>query len=124
MSIENVFQLLGLTYTVIGIAILLHPKYYKSMIADFIKSPAIVFLNAFIVLAMGYLLLLVNNEWEAGAPVIITIIGWLALIKGLFILLLPKLYLQFAGLVKVKYLRFEAVIAIILGLCLLYLGFV
>lgn len=122
MTIENVFQFLGLTYTVIGFAILIHPKYYKKMIDEYVKSAPIMFLNGFIVLAMGYLLLLANNTWEAEAPVIVTVIGWLALIKGLTILLLPNIYLKIAKMINLRHLKFEAIASIILGLALLYLG--
>lgn len=123
MEIKNIFQLLGVSYTVIGLAILANPLYYKKMIDEYIRSAPVIFLNAFIVLALGYFFLMVNSSWSAGLPIIITIIGWLSIAKGLFILLLPKAYIKFVKQMQLHYFTFEASMAVILGIVLLYLGF-
>lgn len=123
MEIKNLFQLLGIIYTVMGLAILANPKYYKSMISEYIRSSPVIFLNAVIVLAFGYFFLLVNSSWSTGLPLIITILGWLAVVKGLYILLLPQSYIKLVKSMKLHYLTFEASMAVILGIALLYLGF-
>ncbi len=123
MEITLVFQLLGVAYTAIGLAILLNPSYYKKMLDEYIRSTPIVFLNAFLVLVLGYILLVVNHTWGSGAPVLITILGWLGLIKGLYIILLPKQYAKLIRGMKLKYLPMEAAFTVILGIVLLYLGF-
>lgn len=123
MDIKNVFQLLGIAYTVIGLAILANPKYYKKMIEEYVRSTPVIFFNAFIVLALGYFFLMVNSEWSVGLPLIVTIIGWLAIIKGIYILVLPQSYIKLAKKLSLHFLTFEASMAVILGIILLYLGF-
>ncbi len=123
MEIKNVFQLLGIAYTVIGLAILANPKYYKKMIDEYIRSAPVMFFNAFIILALGYFFLMVNSSWSVGLPLIVTVLGWLAIIKGAYILILPQSYVKIAKAVKLHYLTFEASMAVILGIILLYLGF-
>lgn len=123
MEIKHVFQLLGISYTVIGLAILANPKYYKKMIDEYIRSAPVMFFNAFIVLALGYFFLMVNSSWSVGLPLIVTIVGWLAIIKGVYILIMPQSYVKIAKAVKLHYLTFEASMAVILGIILLYLGF-
>ncbi len=123
MDIKIIFQVLGIVYAVTGLAILANPKYYKKMIADYIRSTPVIFLNAVIVLVLGYFFLLVNSSWATGVPLIITIVGWVSILKGLYILLLPQSYLKLAKSMQLHYLTFEASMAVILGIILLYLGF-
>jgi hypothetical protein len=39
---------------------------------------------------LGVTVVVLNNVWTSGLPLLVTIIGWLMLIKGAFILLLPN----------------------------------
>ena len=57
--------------------------------------------------------------------VIITIVGWLALIKGIVILIQPKIMIMLAKAMakKESILRIEAIAVIILGLVFSFLGF-
>ena len=123
MDVKNVFQFLGVIYTVIGLAILLNPKYYKHMIEEYSRSAPVMFLNGCIVLAMGYFFLVANSSWSGGTPLIVTIIGWLAIVKGIYILFLPQNYAKIAKSIKLHFLTFEGSLAVIMGIILLYLGF-
>jgi hypothetical protein len=123
MNVIHVFRLLGLTYTVIGLAILLHPRYYKRMIDDYVRSAPAMFLNGFMVLAIGYLFLAVHNAWTNDLPVIVTVIGWLALVKGVVILLVPNVYVRIARFMNIRFLKFEALVTLVVGVILLYLSF-
>ena len=57
--------------------------------------------------------------------VIITIIGWIALIKGIVILIRPKIMIALSRAMtkKAGVLKIEAVVVIILGLAFSFLGF-
>ena len=48
-----------------------------------------IFLGGVIALIMGSVLVTLNNIWTSGIPFIITIIGWLALLKGVFLTVFP-----------------------------------
>ena len=68
-------------------------------------------------------MILGHNVWSGGAlPVIVTLIGWLALIKGLLLLFLsPEAVL--GGLQYEQLFYMYAAIALILGVYLTYAGF-
>jgi hypothetical protein len=76
-------------------------------------------------LVVGFLLVTFHNTWTKDFSVIITILGWMALIKGILILVGPKLMVSLtrAMVEKEKFLKIESVIIIILGLALSFLGF-
>lgn len=52
------------------------------------------FVAGFVTLMIGILSVLAHNMWVAGWPVIITIFGWSALIKGVILITYPDLTLK------------------------------
>jgi hypothetical protein len=55
-----------------------------------VHNPVLVFLVGAILVPAGLALVLGHNVWSGGKlPVVVTVVGWLALFKGLFFLLLP-----------------------------------
>jgi protein-S-isoprenylcysteine O-methyltransferase Ste14 len=73
---------------------------------------------------MGAVLIVMNNIWTSGLSLLITILGWLTLIKGAFLLLFPNLALSlYRKFNKDSVLMAGGIVAFILGLVLLYLGF-
>ena len=76
-------------------------------------------------LAIGYLILAFHNTWTKDLSLIITIIGCLAMIKGILILIRPNMIIALskAMVQKESILKIEAVVVIILGLAFSFLGF-
>jgi len=72
-----------------AIGIFLNFNTYQGMIGEFSKSPSLCYLGGFMALLMGLVILQFHNKWEAGWPVVITILGWITLIKGLLLILFP-----------------------------------
>lgn len=58
---------------------------------DLYDNAALTYLTGFIAVTFGLLIIGYHNLWVADWRVLITIIGWLALIKGLIFIVLPKL---------------------------------
>lgn len=125
MSDAQIFQVFSLVYIAVGIGIFVNPDFYKKIFEDCIESPAVMYLGGVLALVVGYLIVAFHNTWTCDLSVIITVIGWLALIKGVIILLLPKTMaaLTKAIMKKTIFLKIEAVVVIILGLALSFLGF-
>ena len=84
-----VAALFGPIYVVAGIGILLDPNHYRRMIEEFLRSPALVYLGGAIALAAGLSILYFHNSWSGDWRVIITILGWLACLKGAHLLIFP-----------------------------------
>jgi uncharacterized protein YjeT (DUF2065 family) len=81
--------LIGPIYVVVGIGILIDPNHYRRMIEDFLRSPALVYLGGAMALAAGLSILYFHNSWSGDWRVIVTILGWLACLKGAHLLIFP-----------------------------------
>jgi hypothetical protein len=125
MTDAVIFQLLGLLYLAVGIGILVNQNFYRKLLEDFTQNLSASYLGGAAALVIGYLIVVYHNVWEMNWPVIITIAGWLALIKGLLILISPSLAFDMAkGLKRNKtYLYASAAFLAIFGAILMYLGF-
>ena len=75
-----------------------------------------------IFLPLGALLVLTHNDWEMSPSVIVTILGWLILIKCLVLILFPQLALKAKAIYSKSesflkwYLRICGTLYILLGL--------
>lgn len=125
MSDAQIFQIFSLVYLAIGIGILLNPDFYRKLYEDFIENSSTLYIGGVMGLVIGYLIVAFHNTWTMDWSVIITIIGWIALIKGIVILVQPKILITLtkAILKKESILKIEAIVIIIIGLALSFLGF-
>jgi len=120
-----IFQLIGLIYLAVGIGILIHPEFYKKLLADFSQNLSASYLGGIIALVIGYVLVFYHNTWSYNWPVIITIIGWMSLVKGLWILISPSSAFDMAKALKRNkvYLLVCGAILAVFGIILMYIGF-
>lgn len=86
--------------TVIGLSHLLQPR---SWVEFFIwlreKGHVGVFVNGFITLAFGSFIVGFHNVWE-GLPIVLTLLGWSQVLKGLVNFVAPQLALR--GLARIS----------------------
>ena len=125
MSDAQIFQVFSLVYIAVGIGILINPDFYKKLYEDFIERTSVMYLGGLIALVVGYLIVAFHNTWTKDLSIIITIVGWLALAKGISIFIRPNLMIALIkALMKNKsFLKIEAIIVIIIGLLFAFLGF-
>jgi hypothetical protein len=125
MSDVQIFQLLSIAYLSVGIGIAVNSDLYKKIFRDFVENTTCLYFGGIMALVVGFLLVTFHNTWTKDFSVIITILGWMALIKGVTILVLPKVMVALtkAMVEKENFFKIESVIIIILGLGLAFLGF-
>jgi len=125
MSDAQIFQIISIVYITIGIGIFVNPGFYKKLFEDFTENTAVMYLGGVMALTIGYLILAFHNTWTKDWSVIITIVGCLAMIKGILILIRPNLIIALskAMVQKESTLKIEAIAVIILGLAFSFLGF-
>ena len=125
MSDAQIFQIISLMYLAVGLGMLINPGFYKKLFTDFIENAAVMYIGGIMGLAIGYVIVAFHNTWVRDWSVIITIIGWLALVKGALILIQPKLMIALTKVFMKKEmtLKIEAVVIIVLGLAFSFLGF-
>jgi uncharacterized protein YjeT (DUF2065 family) len=125
MSDAQIFQLFSLVYLAVGVGMLISPGFYKKLFTDFCENAAVMYLGGVSALAIGYVILAhrgirCTQDWS----MILSLIGWIALIKGILILIQPKMMIALTkAMLKENLLKIEAVVIIILGLALSFLGF-
>ena len=118
-------KVLGL-WLLIGCAVvLLKPKVVDIMIREINNSTALFYLTAFFTLIAGILIIVGHNIWS-GWPIVITLIGWISFIRGLLRLFFPERIKKLLDwiLEHKNYLYTSCVIGIVIGLYLLYFGFI
>lgn len=83
-------KLATILYLAVGLGILLSPANYRSIYKEVISSPTLTYFSALMALFFGTLIVLFHNIWVQDWPVLITLIGWIGMVKGTIILIFPK----------------------------------
>lgn len=83
-------KLLGPYMIIVAIGILLNLKFYQKMVDDFFKNSALLYLGGVMALFFGLLIVLFHNVWACSWTLIITIMGWLGIIKGVWLIVFPN----------------------------------
>jgi len=92
MSVRTVFlaRLLGLYCIIMAVAMVLQPNAFATIVHSFVDDAPLVLISGVFTLFAGLAIVLLHNDWSGGAlPVIITLLGWLTLIKAVVLLVLP-----------------------------------
>lgn len=118
-------KIIGLIYLVIGLGLVLNPKYYHKMFNDLLGDKPLMYISGLLALIVGFLLVTYHNIWEANWAVIITVFGWLALIKGVLILVLPTIMTKICkDLFKTSNaFLVDGLLVLVLGIVFAYFGF-
>jgi hypothetical protein len=75
----------------IGIAMLINHNRFPDMVGQYAQNQALIFLTGILSLLGGLSIVRVHNVWTGGWRVILTVLGWLAIIGGLVRMWLPHL---------------------------------
>ena len=83
-------KILGLVYLAVGLGMIFSPGYYREKFEEMVKNASFMYLGGLLALVVGFLVITYHNIWENSWVVLVTIIGWLALLKGLLLLIFPR----------------------------------
>ncbi len=117
---------LGVYCVIIALTILSNKAMYRSVLKSFASNQALLYLSGFLALGLGLMIVLLHNTWNTGPEVIISLIGWIVLLKGVVRLAFPAYtarMLAAAEQMKDEYVVLLAYGIIILGTYLTYQGF-
>ncbi len=83
-------RLIGLYLVVAAVSMATHREIAASAMATVIQNPAFLWLGGLIALLAGLAIVLVHNCWSGGVRVVlVTLVGWLAIAKGIVFLFVP-----------------------------------
>lgn len=117
-----VAKMLSLLYIATGISAFAGQTTFQAMLKGIISSRAVSFTLGFIALISGVFLVQYHNFWVKDWTVLITIIGWVALVKGFFFIAYPDSLKWFQPWFKNT--QMFGTVALALGLLFGYFGFI
>jgi len=82
-------KVIGLFGAISTLAIMIRYKLHLVMEENTAKNPTTIYLSGFLFLILGILLTVSHQLWTRDWRVVITILGWLILIKGIMRILFP-----------------------------------
>lgn len=120
-----VAQVAAIIYLSVGVGILVDKKYYSKVFDNMLKDTTAMYLGGFMALLVGFALVTFHNDWMKSWEVLVTVIGWMALVKGVMLIAFPRTFLGIVKpWIKSKNLSAMAVAVVVLGLIFGYFGFV
>jgi len=129
MSSRTIFlsRLIGLYCIVIALSMMTRRQSTVETVTALLQNPSMMLIVGIITLAAGLAVVLAHNKWSGGAlVVIVTLVGWITLIKGLSLLFLPhemevRLFLGRLHYRQLFYMY--TAFSLVLGVYLTYGGF-
>jgi hypothetical protein len=119
-------KLIGLFTTVVGLCIGVHKDQSVTTIDALAHSPDVLLVFGVVALLAGLAIVLSHNVWSGGVlPVVITLLGWILVLRGVVLLFLAPETL--AGLLEA--MQFERLfyaylgVTVLIGVYLTYAGF-
>jgi hypothetical protein len=118
-------KLMGPILFAVGISILIDEKSIRAMAKDVLRSHALLYIFGIFDLLLGLVLVVIHNLWVMDWRVIITLIGWISVVRGIVrMLFTPFIIKNGPKLIKKQGLLMSvAIVMLILGAALSYYGY-
>jgi hypothetical protein len=119
-------KLIGLYCVLFGLAMALQKQVMVDIVAALLRNGPLLLILEAIAVTAGLAMVIGHNVWSGGAlPVVVTLLGWIILIRGVVLLFLsPAAKLRFFEMFRYADLLYlYAGITLVLGLYLTIAGF-
>jgi hypothetical protein len=129
MSPRTVFlsRLIGLFCILAALSMMTRRQATVGTVTALLQNPSMMLILGVITLVAGLAMVLAHNIWSGGAlSVVVTLIGWITLIRSLLFLFLPP---EMAAGLLLRHLHYQQLfylygtISLVLGVYLTYNGF-
>jgi hypothetical protein len=115
---------IGFYLFLVNLAALVHQHHFKKVRTELLADHPLTTLIASLSLLFGLFVVVAHNLWVASWPVLITLVGWVALLQGAASLLIPDHYnktcKQFCAKVGHNSIAW---VWLLVGLYLIWMGF-
>lgn len=118
-------QIIGPLLMLVAIGFLYNQDHYAKMVEHFLKNAELYYFSGVMALLVGLFIVINHNIWIADWRVIITVIGWLSVLKGVIRIVFPTYGAKYANAFTDSSLSLNigAVIILIFGAILCFQGF-
>jgi hypothetical protein len=122
---KMIASLIGPTLVAVEAAVLINFGSSPALAEQVSRDPALIFVSGILVFVAGIAIVRVHNIWSGGWPVLVTVLGWLAVLGGLVRMLFP---IQLAAIVvgvgqSTGLIAAVAVVLLVLGAFLSFKGY-
>jgi len=83
-------KLLGPMFVIVGLALAIREQMFRAILLEFLRSPVLLYLAGVFGLLGGLALALVHNVFALDWRLIITLVGWLTIIRALVAIFQPQ----------------------------------
>ena len=118
-------KMFGIFCLAAAAGMMINRQFYRKFMEDYANNTALIFFSGMFAIMVGTAIVLLHNVWAANWTVIITFIGWAALLKGAWLIVFPR---SVAGVMQ-AYLKNDTLLtvhlifAFIFGAVLTFFGF-
>ena len=126
---RSLARLMGPILLVIGIGmafgLMMEGAGYSSVLKEFIANRALIFLTGILTLLAGVAIINVHNVWVPDWRVIVTVLGWLLVLRGIMLLVFPLTVQVFGDRVAMSQagVTAGAALTFVLGAILCIMGY-
>lgn len=115
-------RILGILMLFLGISIF-NRKTVAGLLEEMERQRGFLWLSGLIAAVFGAVIVSLGGFWFSDWRIVISVLGWLSLLKGIIILIFPDFAVSFYKQFRMKCLVLGGIIAVVLGLFLCYAGF-
>lgn len=116
-------KLSGIFFLSVGICSVSGKLDVDKMLRSFDDSPGLRIMSGFAMITIGGLIIQYHNIWEKDWRVLVTIIGWAGMLKGITFIAFPQMISGLGGKFKKAPVQSLGWLVIALGLIYSYFGF-
>ncbi len=114
-------EALGLYMILIGLSGLAAPQRWRALMDELTASPALQMIMGVMVFVIGVTLAMIHSHLTDPLAIIVTLVGWAALLEGALLIAVPGPMLRI-GAWSLQYTRVWAIVSLILGILLALAG--
>jgi hypothetical protein len=117
-------QIWGPIMIAMGLGFFLSQSYYVKIYKNLEQDPFAVILFGMIGMAAGLAQVLTHNAWGSFTEVVISLLGWALLLKGLFCVVIPR-FVEKSGdwAIQAKIFPASGIITFVLGLIISWIAY-
>jgi len=117
-------KIIGVIYLAFGLGLIFNRAYYKQAFTKMMEDSTYTILSGFMAIILGFIVVEYHPGSTEDWTIIITIIGWIAIVKGILLLAIPKSFNVFQSIFeKNSSLNIMTFFVFVFGLIFIYLGF-
>jgi uncharacterized membrane protein len=125
MSAPNILaEIFGGMLVLVGLTAF-NKSYLTAAMGELAKSKALTWLAGLLTFVIGVASVSFYHAWSSDWRVVVTVVGWLTVLKGVFITLFPTTSIGFyRRALTSTVMTVSGIVAVLIGIVLLYLGMV